>query len=64
MFDYNITGNMFQTKLTYGMICYLYNNVDVTWEFEGFQTKLTYGMICYGAFKTTIYRFYLCFKLS
>ena len=38
---------MFQTKLTYGMICYdtssdgLVNNTE-------FQTKLTYGMICYS----------------
>ena len=37
---------LFQTKLTYGMICYIndnYNTIIVAW----FQTKLTYGMICY-----------------
>ena len=37
---------LFQTKLTYGMICYY--NVNLNYLIAGqFQTKLTYGMICY-----------------
>ena len=37
----------FQTKLTYGMICYFYL-FGVAGREITFQTKLTYGMICYG----------------
>ena len=38
---------MFQTKLTYGMICYIKHKPTFNlWE-NKFQTKLTYGMICY-----------------
>ena len=52
----------FQTKLTYGMICYNTaaggrNNLGL------FQTKLTYGMICYLELLGH-HRVYLCFKLS
>ena len=38
---------LFQTKLTYGMICYpeMFENI---FGDDMFQTKLTYGMICYG----------------
>ena len=36
----------FQTKLTYGMICYN-NTTTIFRSFKLFQTKLTYGMICY-----------------
>ena len=36
----------FQTKLTYGMICYK-TNVQLGKLIPMFQTKLTYGMICY-----------------
>ena len=36
----------FQTKLTYGMICYLYLQ-NLGQNRQQFQTKLTYGMICY-----------------
>ena len=36
----------FQTKLTYGMICYTLTFSDQYLNVE-FQTKLTYGMICY-----------------
>ena len=35
----------FQTKLTYGMICYF--NKYPEFQEVMFQTKLTYGMICY-----------------
>ena len=37
----------FQTKLTYGMICYD-KMKKFTYSVFQFQTKLTYGMICYG----------------
>ena len=37
---------MFQTKLTYGMICYKGKRI-VHYGITRFQTKLTYGMICY-----------------
>ena len=37
---------VFQTKLTYGMICYLQTSNAGETE-SSFQTKLTYGMICY-----------------
>ena len=37
----------FQTKLTYGMICYHHKNLIIFLQ-GMFQTKLTYGMICYG----------------
>ena len=40
---------MFQTKLTYGMICYAKKNTIKTIAMIKFQTKLTYGMICYLA---------------
>ena len=36
----------FQTKLTYGMICYD-KMKKFTYSVFQFQTKLTYGMICY-----------------
>ena len=36
----------FQTKLTYGMICYLSAD-SLSLSLHVFQTKLTYGMICY-----------------
>ena len=39
----------FQTKLTYGMICYWSDWQNFTPNFFTFQTKLTYGMICYLA---------------
>ena len=39
----------FQTKLTYGMICYVFG-LDNDYYEQLFQTKLTYGMICYSAF--------------
>ena len=38
---------LFQTKLTYGMICYVTNSNAGSYV-STFQTKLTYGMICYG----------------
>ena len=36
----------FQTKLTYGMICYG-KSLLAARASSKFQTKLTYGMICY-----------------
>ena len=39
---------MFQTKLTYGMICYLSHLEYIKGQISAFQTKLTYGMICYA----------------
>ena len=36
----------FQTKLTYGMICYIKAYLQYEYS-QKFQTKLTYGMICY-----------------
>ena len=38
----------FQTKLTYGMICYINVNQAIQIAVARFQTKLTYGMICYA----------------
>ena len=38
----------FQTKLTYGMICYLNSFIYSFGYCFMFQTKLTYGMICYS----------------
>ena len=38
---------LFQTKLTYGMICYEYRDEIGGGDSARFQTKLTYGMICY-----------------
>ena len=38
---------LFQTKLTYGMICYAMDAALKQAEIK-FQTKLTYGMICYN----------------
>ena len=44
---FDLGGMMqFQTKLTYGMICYSYVAGQCV-AGEKFQTKLTYGMICY-----------------
>ena len=37
----------FQTKLTYGMICYFISSPGMVLIKPMFQTKLTYGMICY-----------------
>ena len=37
----------FQTKLTYGMICYLTAGTYALLMYQ-FQTKLTYVMICYA----------------
>ena len=37
----------FQTKLTYGMICYTFEPLLLFTTTFTFQTKLTYGMICY-----------------
>ena len=42
-----IGGFKFQTKLTYGMICYSTLSKSSTVS-TTFQTKLTYGMICYS----------------
>ena len=39
-------GITFQTKLTYGMICYFMDLLQFVTGIT-FQTKLTYGMICY-----------------
>ena len=41
------TSTLFQTKLTYGMICYATLTYKALWHIPAFQTKLTYGMICY-----------------
>ncbi len=41
-----IGGFKFQTKLTYGMICYVPTQQQIPIAIA-FQTKLTYGMICY-----------------
>ena len=44
--DYARPREKFQTKLTYGMICYS-GASSSSYQTSGFQTKLTYGMICY-----------------
>ena len=53
----------FQTKLTYGMICYKSKSVFNLWEGK-FQTKLTYGMICYDAAARALQGSSFGFKLS
>ena len=61
--DYARPREKFQTKLTYGMICYP-DELNSETELLAFQTKLTYGMICYLSF-LLFYVFYLfSFKLS
>ena len=42
-----VSGEKFQTKLTYGMICYVLSVKGSSIPWVTFQTKLTYGMICY-----------------
>ena len=43
-----IDKSLFQTKLTYGMICYNTRLYIIDTMNKAFQTKLTYGMICYN----------------
>ena len=52
----------FQTKLTYGMICYTDTARGFLCEFT-FQTKLTYGMICYLTLESLL-NLFISFKLS
>ena len=44
--ELGIKVKWFQTKLTYGMICYGVTE-RLAKTARTFQTKLTYGMICY-----------------
>ena len=47
LFSFTFYSRLFQTKLTYGMICYQAGAQLITGVIDAFQTKLTYGMICY-----------------
>ena len=53
----------FQTKLTYGMICYAFVNLQEQPIYK-FQTKLTYGMICYFLVALLFLKVLYSFKLS
>ena len=55
--------SLFQTKLTYGMICYNIRNNKQP-KSIAFQTKLTYGMICYVHISPINVLTLLSFKLS
>ena len=64
----------FQTKLTYGMICYYVMQRPVYIGGFKFQTKLTYGMICYSdyamqrpvyiGFQTKLTYGMICYKIK
>ena len=71
--DITVNGaSQFQTKLTYGMICYKINKGFEISDVE-FQTKLTYGMICYannvfgsadtGKFQTKLTYGMICYSI-